>query len=451
MKDVGFVIKAGDGSAEEAAAVLREHGYPVRVLETPHARARQREVALFSFTDSSASISVFFKNTHLRCASHHLLLPTERDALLSDRPELGELNSREMPVPNWVRNTPFRVAVRKVNRSGFKTSILRMADAFTKWDPGIASEQTPWVKDQAPTESYMPEYSFWLEMVHKALKFKPSLRTVLAHYGHAEFGTPLPVLEKPRVLVVGCAPFNRPHTDIGESLDELKRGRIIRYLDQFLIDAGSMISSMEFLFVGGDFVTTAGLRSSLHPFFWQDVNDLEEKMKQEFKDKPRLWGRNHRRSDEEVSEALDYGYNLLKDGIVAQLASSNGLPIKVHRWTDLLGVDRLERGWKLANEKEEYAAAERIYRQRVQDHAWYRSIESLLGSDAGLARTLGNNSAYLGLATYLLEHPDTIILDFEVDAGFWHGLLPVLKKIWGEKKPTLITAPKHVRQPWAYS
>jgi hypothetical protein len=209
------------------------------------------------------------------------------------------------------------------------------------------------------------------------------------------------------------------------------------------------VSGVDFVIVGPDFMTDEALRASLHPFFWKDVAYIERLLGVPFDGETRLWGRTGDRTDAEIAEALNHAMSMIKAEIADPVSAAIGqIEFKVWSWTDLFGRDGFGWGWEEAHDHMD--VAERIYDGRTQTRDFYAMLDRVLGRQAGLNRTLGNNAIYLAVARWIAEHPEHLIVDFEVDRQFWDELRQVVTQLWKGNEYYIASAPAHTLQPWAY-
>ena len=254
---------------------------------------------------------------------------------------------------------------------------------------------------------------------------------------------------KARLVIMGCAPFNAPHTDVASTLQPKKARAARSAIRHLILDSQDYISEVLFVIAGGDFLTHEALKSSLHPFFWPDVSQIERSLGEKFSHETRLWGKTAERTDDEVAEAMEYGYALVANEILLPLQEDPQLrvPIRAVRWTNLVGPEILDASWVLAQTNQDLA--QRIYRERVGTRFWYETIDRI-NPDAGLMRTVGNNAVYIATIFWAVQNPDSIIIDAEVDDQFWNGLKPLLQVLWADSEPFVASLPQYVCQPWAY-
>jgi hypothetical protein len=433
MKPLLFCAHEGDICAGQALSILERAGYDVRLLSDGQT-APPSAVAVFSLARG-----VVMPGVHLRLAAYYL----------------------EEEAPQWARNTPFLVGVKDMNLGDPKTrrrpeAILDMARRYEAWLPGVQSTgRTPWwpnPNDTGPMRLQYPRlFEVWAKKAREAVE--TTLADILTGNLETVFGGTQAIHRaqehgKPRLLITFCAVFNKPHTDIAERIESAKAAAVRSSLIRLLDDVAPWISEAIFIIPGRDFIDEP-LRQTLHPFFWPSLEELERALGQRLRG--RLWGKNGRRSDQEVAAALDYGYDLFLREIALPVKNSTQVKVSFTTWTEFFGQDLINQAWEIAKAHRE--VAERIYRGRVQTREWYRTVarvDKMAGSQSGLARTIANNAAYLVSALHSANHPGDLEIDFEVDRQFWDELSHVLSENWGDNEPYIGIAPASCRQPWAY-
>jgi hypothetical protein len=354
-------------------------------------------------------------------------------------------------VPDWVVPTPFRVALRNGSHGCFDEAIRRMGLNYSLWTPARAP--APWRVESGEGSNYTAEMTAWTELMQQC--YVASMPEVLTSFTHDIIGGmkaaehALDVGDgQVRVVVMGCAPFNGPHTDVTTSFLDRKLQAVRQQVGGLLEGLQTWSFSAEMLLVDGEFITGhEALRASMHPFFWEDVSTLETALGRKLSNPPRLVGGMGKRNDEQVAQALDVGHHAMQTQIVDHIRGLDSTT-----WLELIPSGYFDQGWKMAMEDEATRRLIRkIYFARVKVHEWYRTVQDIMGEDRGLLRTAGNVAIYLAIGMWVRDNPNVLLIDTEVDDQFWRECLPVLKQIWGDDyRPFIASVDRTARQPWTY-
>lgn len=365
----------------------------------------------------------------------------------------------EAELPAWARATPFTVAVKRrsveaTGRSTLPSALQGLIKEYHRWVPG-GTRKTPWnvgSPNSDPSDETQKAIADWTMRVSRV--YEPNLGDMLSQHLQPIFddcvGSVAASTER-RLVVMGCAPFNDPHTDIAQGLVEEKADRARRYFETLIREAAPWLSEVVFLGVGADFVRHPALKASLHPFFWPSIASLEELLGKRFGPGARICGRTGERTDDEVGEVLEYGFRMMERELVAPLRKQMDFPIEMARWTDLIDVGYFDWAYELTRTDDAIRQIiNQIYQDRVEARPWYKTVEDALGSAAGISRTRGNVAVYLATAKWMRDNPAAVSVDTEVDGQFWRELTSPVEEIWGDGMPYIGHVPPAVRQPWGY-
>jgi hypothetical protein len=422
MQNLQFVapVAEKDPYANEALRMLASEGYPTREVDPNRESTDRHEIALFSSREGK------FPNKHVRIAPY----------------QFGP-DGIQPTVDDWI-DTPFQIAVRPLNPGQWKAHEqnrrIALADAarqYANWNPWMSSGKIGPAK--APLthlgDDARPSAETWQRQV-KAVFEKPSFETILRSHLTPVFDTSVDHPPAwPELVVMGCAPFNKPHTDVAAELDPHKAEGVVKEVAGLASDGG--FSRVTFVVPRSEFLWHEALRASLHPFLFMDVGYVEKQLGTPFREQTRLWGRRHERTDAEIAETLDAGGDAIERQIVEPLQAAGRCEVRSVSWTDLLGR-YLDAAWNQSRRLTDLA--ERIYRERVQARQWYQTLNRI-DPYQGLRRTYGNNAVYLALAALLRDHPHMFLADCEVDEQFWSRLEPVLRSYWS-KPPFVGVVPR---------
>ena len=415
-----FVAHHTDRAAREALLILRDMGYAtadVEEMETIPPSA----IGLFG---SSAK----FRNKHLRLSSHCM-------------------EEEGFKAPAWGSGLVFLVAVNEVELGGkyrkanFRNALKVMADYYASWHPFMKKPDAPWIHCWSRGTPHQA-FRDWHARARKAAG-DVTVCERLSYYLNPVF-TVKGDHEIDRLLVTGCALFNKPHTDVVSTIPTEKRDAVVRVLASILRD--SSVSEADFIVPGPDLLDSR-LRLHFHPFMFESIAAVEGHLGFALDTQARLFGHMHARSDEEIAQALEASAECIRSDVVGPISAASGVTVQACSWTERTGP-YLERAHDIARKHSDVAA--RIYVERVETRPSYASLHAI-DPVRGLERTIANNVLYIAEALYLKDHPTTGIVNCEFADTFWKGLEDILAaEVWGDWRPYIGMAASEARQPWSY-
>lgn len=412
-----FVADAEDQDAQRVAAILVQNGY--------HVSNRGEDTPVPHMIGLFGSEGPRFKG-FLRLARHRMA-------------------QEEISTPPWASRMPFLVAINKhkhvCGSRRFKYAVLDMAKMYETWGPWMQTPQAPWVpcwKNDEPHENF----ASWRMSVSEALG-NISAQARLVHRISPIFSND--ELHVKQLVVTGCALFNRPHTDVVQTLPLGKRKVVVNNLTTIIRDSG--IEDVRFVVPGADILQIA--RDQFHPFMFMSIDEVERHVGYPIGHAGRILGADHChvRSDAEVAQVLEVSAQALIREIVDPLSVSLKFTINPISWSEYVG-EYIARARTIVEAHR--VDAEDIYLERVKTRPSYGSLHAI-DPDRGLRRTLANNIFYIAEALYLHEHRETAVINCEFADTFWRGLEEVLAtEIWGTWRPFIGMVPETARQPWSY-
>ena len=415
-----FVAHRDDIVAQRALCILCGMGYQTQCIVSEDS-VPASAIGLFGSSGK-------FRNQHLRLSAHSL------------REEGFEL-------PAWASSLVFLVAVNNKARGGtyhttnFRDALKMMAEYYASWNPYMRKPDAPWIPHWhrgAPHEAF----PVWKARARRAVG-EMSVYDRLSYQLSPIFCVKSDI-HIDRVLITGCALFNKPHTDVVDTIPRGKRDEIVRILASILHDSG--LQKAEFIVPGPDLLD-ARLRQHFHPFVFESIASVEKHLGPSVGNSLRLYGHTHARSDEEICRALEASATCIRTEIIQATSQISGVSIQACSWTECVGP-YLDRAYALACKYQK--VAEQIYDARVRTRPSYASLHAI-DPARGLERTIANNVLYIAEAYCLRDNPTTAIVNCEFGDTFWKGLEAVLAlEIWGDWRPFIGMVDSAARQPWGY-
>lgn len=412
-----FVGHSADAISLVALKQLAELGFPTSTLEGG-AFAGAQEVAVFG-------VETLRKRRYLRVAKHRM----EQEGIA---------------VPPWAGTTPFCVAISASAMSayphGLKHALSNMANNYTNWGPWMRYPDAPWY----PAWKGEPPEAFgsWKADALSAVRSVSSAERLLHRLKPIFPPTACEKIEK--IIVTGCALFNKPHTDVADLIVPDKKRQVVTGLGDIVHDAA--VEEVRFVVPRSDLLRRE-LRDHFHPFMFEDVSRISS-IKGSV-ESLRIFGKQHAhaRSDDEIRMSLNRSGDVIEREIVQPVAQSTGKQLVPITWSDYIGhflADAERVALRYVD------VAEKIYLERVRTRPSYASLHEW-DPARGLKRTISNNIFYIAEAMYLKEHPEVAVVNCEFADTFWKGLERVLEKeVWGSFRPLIGMVPMPLRQPWSY-
>jgi hypothetical protein len=354
-----------------------------------------------------------------------------------------KFSERNIEPPTWAQSTVFLVALRPNPSSksvrDFKEAVLQVAATYTMWNP--------WAEPVAPWNPSWPQgtaeaFVVWHDRA-KDVVSKPSLEKRIASHLCPIF-PPTTVHEHSTLVVIGCAAFNRPHTDVVGTLVAEKMQFVVEELRR-LVSAGEF-THVEIIIPDGRIISNHIGRMHLHPFIFLPVSKTEELLGMRHTELTRLWGRVHARSDIEIAEAFDESAKAMQRQLIEPLAKLVSVPVYGVSWFSLI-EPYLQEAITLVEKHAQLLEA--IYLERVRTRPSYATLHAI-DPQAGLRRTFGNAVLYIAEAMHLRDHPDCVVANCEVHDTYWKGLAPIVLPLWGKRVPYIGMVGEKFRQPWGY-
>lgn len=429
-----FVAHKDDLKGVVAIEKLKQRGYTTQLIQAMDS-PNKPYVAIFGLETTDVG-SVGKGGYYLRAASHRLT-----DSTI---------------VPSWALETPFRIGVfRTVDRpqkkgtmSSFAIAIVEAAKVFNTWSPGVKDWPAPWTKtkSETPAPEHADQFENWLDFALQVIGHGDAMSILRATlpapiYAHSSPPT------TPKLLFLGCATSNHPHTDVAEDIPQAKLDAVLKFCNRLIANLAGKISNVTFSAVSADFLRHPMLRSSLHPFYFESTSEIERRLGKPFSNgKLRLWDWNHKRSDAEIAAALRHGEHLIQQGLISPVAAKATIPVSSANWLSIISAETLDWAWEQA---QALTGLEALYDDKVKvQQSW--AILDEYDHNYGLSRLRANAGIYLALARFLKENPDTIIVDFEVYPFYWSYLSDHVKAVWGGDTYSVMPVPGNVKQPWTY-
>ncbi len=414
-----FTAHAHDSVALRALKLLGGDGHDISVLQ-PGAMATKSSIALFSVEQE-------VRNRFLRLSPYRMA-------------------QEGVAVPPWASETPFVVAISSVSAvrypDGFRSALRDMAKVYGTWEPWMKRPVAPW--NPAWHTSAHDGFAQWIGRARDAFPNESCAKRL--GYRLAPIFPVKEEREIRKLVVTGCALFNKPHTDVVDTMSPEKRLEVVRGLESIVSDSG--VNDVRFVVPRSDLLRSE-FREHFHPFIFMDVADVSAHLGSGLVGTARLLGASHfhARSDAEVALALNRSGDALVRDVVVPLAESTGVPIVPVSWSDYIGKYVVDAMGIVSKHR---AVAEEIYLERVRTRPSYASLHSL-DPERGLKRTLSNNVFYVAEAMFLRDNPDVAVVNCEFADTFWKGLEDVLsREVWGDFRPYIGMVPEPVRQPWGY-
>ncbi len=355
-------------------------------------------------------------------------------------------------IPEWAQTTPHVKAVQRhqdkklsegERQKHFAEAALREVMQMEYW----TNQPFPWLQEESEaSQEYQAKYQWWVDWAQYTQEvtlssiIRGQTRPVIVdpdHMEHLEQSSDL------TALFVGCPAYNRPHTDVAESLLQAHTQKARSTIASILNDLQPHLQEAVFLNVDEDFEWDDRLKGTLHPFFYPSIQEIENQTGYQLNgtQRPRMDGQTGARTSKEVARSLNHNFNLLDEEIVRPVQQLLDVPFSSQRWSDLLGQDRIQHGYEIARNNQDFA-------EKLQPEA-NNQLERYATDALGIERALANMTLYIALALWLRENPHTILIDAEVDPGYWEKMLPLLDRLW-EERPVIVALPKSASQPWSY-
>ena len=355
-----------------------------------------------------------------------------------------KFDHRGIEVPRWAKTTPLQVAIHpeaysRDRRMGLADALKQVEKTYTTWNPWVeAAPWNPkWTHGDAPLE-----FLTWQERAQELIPPPTMEYRVAKHLTPVFRASPLP--ESPTLMVIGCAAFNRPHTDVVDQLLPQKMQAVVSGL--IALVKNNSFKKIQVVVARSDILAHQILRDHLHPFIFTSVADAEAMLGKSFTETTRLWGREHRRSDAEIGQAFDESASAMRRQLVEPLSAKVPIPVEEISWVDML-LPYLSEASALTMQHQ--SLLEDIYLERVKTRLSYATLHAV-DPRAGLKRTMGNAVLYVAEAMYLRDNPDCVVGNCEVLDTYWKGLTPILMPIWNERVPYIGMMQEQYRQPWGY-
>lgn len=416
-----FVTVQDDRLGMHTIEHLRKRGYAVRALETTET-ALSTDVAFFT---TSASIK-FKKKPHFFVVTPH------------------KFAQRGVVEPPWATATPFQVAIRPnaltYSQRSFEHALEQLAQTYTEWNPWITPSPAPWSPEW---RGAIPEaFTNWYRKARAQIQ-PPSLTVRMQSYLPSVFKGSC-IKEPSKLLIIGCAAFNKPHTDFVNELLPLKMRQVVAHLSTLI--TRTPFAGIEVVTVGGDILSHPAMRRHLHPFIFMSPKEVERAgtVPQYALLKP--VDKNYRRRDDEIAASLETSGEAMRRQLIEPLQEKIGQPVTEVSWLPMVRT-YLDEATRLAEEHKTLIAS--IYRQRVETRPSYKAMHHV-DPHAGINRTIGNAVLYIAEAMYLRDHPEYVLANFEANDVYWRGLETLVQPIWREHTPYIGMAPEALRQPWGY-
>ena len=351
---------------------------------------------------------------------------------------------RGIAIPDWALATPFQVAIhpsayeRRVRN--FVEALHQMAETYEAWDPHTppsAPWNPRWHLGEVPAS-----FAAWQERARQIVR-PLSVEMKLRRHLTPVF-EPSETLSAPTLLVIGCAAFNKPHTDVVDRLREDKLQAVVAEL-AMLINSGC-VAHVQVVLAEGNIMQHEVLRMHLHPFMFMSVAEAIRQSGTPFSGPTRLRGRTHQRSHSEIAEAFDASAAAMVRQLVEPLRAKVSVSVTTVSWLAML-EPYLDEASVIIQEHQ--SLLETIYAERVRTRPSYATLHAL-DPAAGLNRTMGNAVLYVAEAMHLRDHPEHVVANCEVLDTYWRGLAPVLQPLWRDRTPYIGMIGEKFRQPWGY-
>jgi hypothetical protein len=354
------------------------------------------------------------------------------------------MSQEGIEVPSWASSSPFVVAVSddilNGRRRTFQRSLSDMAQGYESWRPWMRQPDAPW-KPCWHRGACHNEFDAWHASAREVIGTASVFERLSYHLDTVFRVEPNMMID--RILITGCALFNKPHTDVVGSIPAGKQHHVVDILSSIIHDAN--VEDVGSIVPGPDLLEPR-LRSHFHPFMFESVDRVEQHLGSQLGKDSRLLGHVHARSDDEVALALESSAACMMD-IVRMISETSGIPVRTCSWTECVGP-YLDRAHALA--LVHTAEAQEIYTERVRTRPSYASLHAF-DPARGMERTIANNILYAAEAMYLKDHPTTAIVNCEFADTFWRGLEDLFAvEVWGTWRPFIGMVAQKARQPWGY-
>lgn len=416
---VQFAAHADDSVAMEAVHLLRQKGIPVQVLmsggtTTPTA------IALFS-TPSN----IHFPSRFLRVAAHRL-------------------RKEDIAVPAWAMVTPFRVAlnprapIAKYPRD-FWEALQQVIQGYDDWHPSQRVD-APWHVMWQHTKP--ASFNTWRAQAAEVVPLVSGDEWMAPHL--------IPIFKADnaprRVLIISsCCVFNYWHTDVVDSLEPTKAAAIVGALAPLIEDG--QFDEVKVMLPGGDTLRHPVLRAHLHPFIYESMDVAERVLGTSIPDSMRLWGRRHKRSADEIAEALEASRAAVDRDVVDPLRARVSIPISSVTWAGLLG-DYIDEAH--AHARKHAAFVRHMYESWIITGLAASTLHKF-DPQRGFERAMANATMYLAQAKHLQDNPDHMVANCEQGEVYWRALEPVIAtEVWGTFRPLIGMIDPRARPPWGY-
>lgn len=414
-----FVARSDDRLGVLAIQQLMSVGIEARVLNESE-EAAPTDIAVFT-----APGDAVFRRRYLSISPH-------------------KFAKRGILVPDWAHMTPFRVAIRgdgqAMRISNFTEALHQVALSYASWNPWI-NPVAPWNPDWK--HGQIPEtFTAWRAQAQQLVP-PPAIEERLKKFLTPVFA-PSPTVGPQTLMVIGCAAFNRPHTDVVETLLPSKMNSVLRNLEELVMAGG--FTKVQVVIPEADMLDHEIARAHLHPFIFMAVPDVEHMLGKPFTETTRLWDRTHQRTAAEIAEAFTASAEAMKRQLVEPLASAVNVSVEAVSWVETIHP-YLEEAARIVEGNMELLQG--IYLERVNTRPSYALLHSI-DPAAGLARTVGNAALYVAEAMYLRDNSNHLIANYEANDVYWLGLEPVVRTLWGDRTPYIGMVHEAYRQPWGY-
>lgn len=410
------------------------HGDPVGLAALDMLKSQGRSTLVVDDRTTLAPNTVALFGTDAKTRSRYLRLAKHR------------MEQEGIEVPKWAEKLPFVVAVNAKWAAkyphGLAIALREMASAQAAWWPGMLSPEAPW--NPQWLQSCHPNFPAWRKEAREAVKDLSTIER-LTHRLEPIFSmrTQPPIK---RLMITGCANFNKPHTDVVDALPAWKCEFVVEELRKIVDEAA--VESASFVVPRGDLVCDA-LRDHYHPFMFMSLDEVSHHVGYRVGPSARILGEAHAhaRTDAEVARAMDISGDMLEREIVQRLQSACTTPVRAITWSDYIGP-YVERATAIA--QRHIPVAEGIYEERVATRESYASLHKI-DPARGLKRTVSNVIMYIAEAMYLKDHPEVAVVNCEYADTFWKRLENILEcHVWGMDPAFIGMTAQNVRQPWGY-
>jgi hypothetical protein len=260
----------------------------------------------------------------------------------------------------------------------------------------------------------------------------------------------------PKIAIMACAMFDKPHTDIARAILPEKRDLFVQAVVEIVRLSHKHISGLEFVVPSSDFGSHPVLSDTLHPFFFRSLAEINGIMGTDLGAECRVYGNTGERSMDEIASVMSHNHNLfntemLPHLMVALKREGIEIPISSVTWSQYLGgTSTID--WAYQQVQECRDELKELYDYRVANFAWWKTVHEVLGEEVGMRRLLANAALYLAYVRFLGDNPSYITLDAEVDGIYWKMLQDILSSYTanGLAELSYIGRLPYGCQPWTY-